>query len=282
MTSLPRFCGQCGAEWQSEGERFCANCGRERNQPLVAPPAAASAGAAYPIALPRPYISVANRSTWTLIFLMAFGAILMASFVSTVMEIQLLQRISDGEPVSLEEVESNDNRQIAIGLVLLAALAATVISFCLWIYRSASNLDALQANNRRFTPGWSVGWWFIPFMNLVRPYQVVKEIWRGSYPVAPTYGPEGDGHPGWMFAPISPAIGWWWGTWLTSGLVNYLVTRTISNDESSVDSVIDAQYFSLAGDALTFIATVLLFLLVKRITANQETKYLSLRNPATS
>ena len=40
----------------------------------------------------------------------------------------------------------------------------------------------LDYHDQRFSPGWSVGWWFIPALNLLRPYQVIKEIWRGSYP----------------------------------------------------------------------------------------------------
>ena len=31
-----------------------------------------------------------------------------------------------------------------------------------------------------FTPGWAVGWNFIPIANLWKPYQAIKEIWVTS------------------------------------------------------------------------------------------------------
>ena len=39
---------------------------------------------------------------------------------------------------------------------------------------------ALGANNLKYTPKWAVGCFFVPFLNLVMPYQVVREIWKAS------------------------------------------------------------------------------------------------------
>ena len=38
------------------------------------------------------------------------------------------------------------------------------------------------AGGLRYTPGWAVGWLFVPFANLVVPYFVFTEIWRNSIP----------------------------------------------------------------------------------------------------
>ena len=40
----------------------------------------------------------------------------------------------------------------------------------------------MQATNLRFTPGWVVGYHFVPFWNFIRPYQIMREIWHGSDP----------------------------------------------------------------------------------------------------
>jgi hypothetical protein len=51
----------------------------------------------------------------------------------------------------------------------------------------------------RFTPGWAVGWSFVPFMNVFRPYQAMQEIWKiCSDPVS------------WQKQPGSLLIKWWW------------------------------------------------------------------------
>ncbi|MGH9948077.1 MAG: DUF4328 domain-containing protein, partial [Pyrinomonadaceae bacterium] len=52
----------------------------------------------------------------------------------------------------------------------------------IWIYKAYRNLTPLRAYHQEFSPGWAVGWWFIPFLNLVRPYQVVREIYNESDP----------------------------------------------------------------------------------------------------
>ena len=54
------------------------------------------------------------------------------------------------------------------------------ITFLKWIYRTNFNLRALSQERMSFTPGWSVGWYFVPIANLFKPYQAMKEIWANS------------------------------------------------------------------------------------------------------
>jgi hypothetical protein len=78
------------------------------------------------------------------------------------------------------------------------------MAFLMWIHRSHRNLSAFGAQGLTFTPGWAVGWWFIPIFNLFRPFQIVREIWQASDPGMPAGA-------AWRRAPSSPLIGWWWG-----------------------------------------------------------------------
>ena len=55
-----------------------------------------------------------------------------------------------------------------------------VVLFCIWIFRANQNARALGAQGMKFSPGWCVGWFFIPIMNFIKPYQAVREIWRAS------------------------------------------------------------------------------------------------------
>lgn len=41
------------------------------------------------------------------------------------------------------------------------------ILLMIWVYRSVSNLVAFNVQGLRFTPGWAVGWFFLPFANLI-------------------------------------------------------------------------------------------------------------------
>ena len=65
---------------------------------------------------------------------------------------------------------------MCMGVVYLIAYITAVVLYCIWIHRANRNARALGTQGMRFTPGWCVGWWFIPFMNLYKPYQAVSEI----------------------------------------------------------------------------------------------------------
>jgi hypothetical protein len=53
--------------------------------------------------------------------------------------------------------------------------------------RAYRNLPALGAESPRFSSGWAVGAWFVPFLNLVRPKQIMDDIWRASDPALPAH-----------------------------------------------------------------------------------------------
>lgn len=96
-----------------------------------------------------------------------------------------------------------------------------VILFCFWIHRANSNARALGAERMSFTPGWSVGWFFVPIMNIFRPYQVVREIWNSSGPGADSGGND-------VSAPIVIKV--WWGLWLISSFWFRSHNTTLSNN----------------------------------------------------
>ena len=74
----------------------------------------------------------------------------------------------------------NDNRTLLIAVVAMLVNIATIVVFLIWINRANKNSRALGAQNMQFTPGWCVGWWFIPIASLWKPYQAVREIWKTS------------------------------------------------------------------------------------------------------
>jgi hypothetical protein len=92
---------------------------------------------------------------------------------------------------------ARDVQQLAI-LAQLCSSFMTALFFLLWTYRSYRHLSALSDRDLRFSPGWAVGWFFAPIMNLFRPYQVMKEIWEESDPGA---GPSRPGE-----RPVSPLL----------------------------------------------------------------------------
>jgi hypothetical protein len=102
------------------------------------------------------------------------------------------------------------------GLASLLALASRVsswITVCVWTYRAAANLRGLGRWGMTNTPGWCVGWYFVPFANLVKPVQALSEIWRAS--------DSESGEGAWVSSPSTPLLGLWWGTYLLGGVISW-------------------------------------------------------------
>jgi phosphatidylglycerophosphatase A len=111
----------------------------------------------------------------------AMGLVAVATFLYAVdgllslYGIQLLANLAettDAELVAYDEL---------VGLVAIGSFGvfiAAAIASWLWLYRLVQNVPALGGGTPSVTPGWAVGWWFIPFANLFKPYQVVKDAWQ--------------------------------------------------------------------------------------------------------
>src|SRR5260221_38840 len=67
-------------------------------------------------------------------------------------------------------------------LFQFSVYVVAAVIFLIWLNRANKNLAALKPQYVEFTSGWAVGWWFIPFANLVKPFQVVREVWCESDP----------------------------------------------------------------------------------------------------
>lgn len=60
---------------------------------------------------------------------------------------------------------------------------ATLILFLIWIYKSYEKLQNFHPMSEiRFSPGWAVGWFFVPFANLYKPFQIIRELFSKSQP----------------------------------------------------------------------------------------------------
>jgi hypothetical protein len=114
------------------------------------------------------------------------------------------------------------------GLGLIAAVVAfvlgTFVVFLVWMHRAAKNARVLLPSAPyQFTPGWCVGWWFVPFMNLVRPYQAMVEIYQASAAAAEQeasspYSPT-------LARAVPSFVSVWWGAWVLSNLFDRISMR---------------------------------------------------------
>lgn len=102
------------------------------------------------------------------------------------------------------------------------ALGVAAACFLRWTYVVKSNAFALGAQNLECTPGWSVGYYFIPLANLWMPYVALKEAFVASNPRSDD-----------RRTSYSTLLQSWWALWLCSNLLpSFIDTFDLCNEES--------------------------------------------------
>jgi hypothetical protein len=103
-----------------------------------------------------------------------------AAVIADLLEMNLLDRVIAGEGITDAEAAANDNRQLLLTWVGRAGLVAGAIVFIRWLAAAYRNSDIVSPGTRRYGHGWAIGAWFVPFLNLWRPKQIVNDVWRAG------------------------------------------------------------------------------------------------------
>jgi heme/copper-type cytochrome/quinol oxidase subunit 2 len=144
------------------------------------------------------------------------------SIYSNYMQYRLLSNALNGIAISADDAHSNTIRQVTLSVLLTLALLASMVVFIIWFYRAYKNLHLLGVRTLNHTAGWAIGAWFVPFLNLGRPYVIMREIWDESQEQV-----NGDNS---ELNVSSALVGWWWAFWLTNNLIANITLRFISTD----------------------------------------------------
>jgi hypothetical protein len=171
--------------------------------------------------------------------------------------IRLAERAREGHFVTLAEVEQANNLVVASAVVWFVLFAVTGIVWCVWQHRAQRNAIELAYGKLEFTPGWAVGWWFVPFANLVKPFQTVRELWKASH----------GGDNGRVVATWS-VIGWWWGLWLGASVLGRFIAR--AGSLKSPSDVIRHDTWEIVANGVTVVAAILAIMIVRSVVALQE------------
>jgi hypothetical protein len=188
----------------------------------------------------------------------------LASVVAVVFDVyerSLLARVASGEPVSFGELDASDNRQLVLSVVLFLLWILTTVFFIAWLHRAYTNLRALGVDGLRYGTGWAIGAWFVPFLNLVRPIQIVNDVWRGSRPYL-------DHRFGWRGRPVPRVFAFWWAAWLIAGALGGVAAQLLLGAEEPGQFEASSAAF-IASDLLSAVAAILALVVVDRTTARQ-------------
>jgi hypothetical protein len=224
-----------------------------------------------PYAAPNAPVTDASRtpgpnaefSKWVRWALYLQIAILIGAVISGFVERENLSA-SDGSNESQLNVNAgNDWSDLTQGIVGVAQILIAVTSgvlILIWIYRANVQARRMGALGMKFTPGWSVGWYFIPFANLWKPYQAMREIWLASA------NPEN-----WNNELRLAILPWWWTVWIVSNFASNASFRLTLRAES-LNQLVAANTATLISDSIDIPLCVLFLVIISRIDAMQSTR----------
>lgn len=183
-------------------------------------------------------------------------------------QLWLISRMDGGGDWSQDEVDMND-MLVGSGAILFVVLyVATIIAWWRWQLRAAHNLRAFGRRHFDFTPGWTIGWFFVPFANLFKPYQAMKEIYLASEPTVDVDGPQ--------FGLVggSALVGWWWAFWL---LGNFAGRASARLPEETLDQIRTASFIGIGEAILHVLLCLVAATMIRRINRNQMSRAVRLQ-----
>jgi len=151
----------------------------------------------------------------------------------------------------------SDVLNLLVGLVQILLAIFLGVTFLRWIHRTNKNLHVLSSEPMTFSPGWSVGWYFIPVANLFKPYQAMKEIWTVAHRSAPSG---------------NSILGWWWFLWIVSNFLGRITLKLALRAENA-QSYARSAAADMVSDGIDIVLNVVALMLVAAIATAYGKNY---------
>ena len=188
-----------------------------------------------------------------------YGLVLLASLA---LDVRLLV-VSSGADISTLErhIEATATFDIIVLVALLIALLINVILFLCWQHAAAKAvLERPDIPTPPITPGWHVGWWFIPIVNLIMPAVAIGKLYRASR--------NGPGAP-WDATPFPSIVLGWWLLYLSGSGLGWYAGRVLGAAYGASDVALGAS-IAIAGEIVTLLALFLILRIVHKVVAFQS------------
>ena len=186
--------------------------------------------------------------------------------VSSFMQLSLLMH----PPYSVAQANANDLRERLLNSGHLSLFLITAIVFGRWIYLAQKNLPELGARHLQFGPGWSVGVFFVPVLNLWAPYQAMADLAKASRDPRT-----------WQLEDTPVLILAWWILWL---LVHFIGNGLLSfaSYAHTIERLEFVTVVQIASGTLSVPLYLLAWYIVRRIWRDQSKNFAQVRADSTS
>ena len=158
-----------------------------------------------------------KRAKNAILFIWIVLALEIVNIISSYLQYELLQAAANGWDIS-DKADANDMREGIVALFYFIASVISAITFIMWFRRAYYNLHQ-RVNYLSHSEGWAAGCWFVPIVNLYRPYQIMKELYVETKNFFSRKGLSE------KINYTTDYVGWWWTLWIISGIIGNFVFR---------------------------------------------------------
>lgn len=196
--------------------------------------------------------------------MIALGAAALVGLLGVLSSIglySLLSRAESGQVVSQADFDAAVSREnlISIGRLLVEIPASLLFIF--WFHRAYTNLPAVGATGLPYSPGWAVGAWFVPLLNVVWPKRMMDAIWKASDPGAPPEQGES-----WRSRRTPSVLTWWW--FFLIAMVIFAANWGLEGE--TIEQVQRSTINLMVRDLMRVGAWVVTLYVVREVTSRQE------------
>jgi hypothetical protein len=196
------------------------------------------------------------------------GVIVCLEAADTLANVLVLRDLNAPDPVPVVELDTLAEIQEFTGRVAGPTHLVAVVVFLIWFYSAYANLRALGVWGLHYSPGWAVAYWFIPFLNLVRPIQIAQEIWRASDPNAPVEYSDA-----WRRRRGSVRAGFWWACWLLYNLLGAMSSYSTRRPDLNIDQLRIGTTMAILASLFSIAASILVISLIQAINRRQFARF---------
>lgn len=238
------------------------------NLARVKTPEASARIAGYPPAASMipPYVSPQTIAGWLVVLLVTTAGVAWMAVGFDMADARMLALEAIGRSVDASEKRAYALTGAGLLALQVALYGATATGFVIWTYAARSNLRSLGARRLEYTTAWAVTGWWIPILNLIRPYQVIREIWKASDP--------GTTDPvAWKQVPSPRLLRLWWIFVLLFVSLNIAVLVITLSAGGMAAQFRFARSVSILADACAAVSATLSYFIVSKITDAQDEKW---------
>lgn len=190
----------------------------------------------------------------------AYILINLAAIAITFVAASFIDRAYEGLFESEEAFESEalfiESASNGIFWTSIAVMVLCAVAYSIFVYGAAKNIQRSNAKGMTDSPGWAVGWSFVPFANLFKPYKVMGDIWVSSHdPVRAA-----------LSAPAFMLL--WWLPYIAGNVISNITDRMMTATEDP-QQIISLAWIEVAASVMSIVAGLVLVFIVRKIVTAQ-------------